>query len=180
MHFLEHDAEVLLLCEDLQAILNEFKEKTDLSEDDDLSLLKRLGCLEGAIDSERRLIEEISLPGRYLIEHFTAILHEPNYSVGFKYRALKGSRGPLAEIRVGEWGTITLKVGNVDISWRDQDVQYMFYPDQIVVRPKDSAEDEITLFFSYPLKYAPARLKIFQAVKDDPQTAYWHDSLTIE
>lgn len=179
MQFLEHDAEVLLLCEDLQETLKKFKTKMSWSDDEDLSLQKRLALIDKAIDSERRLIEEISLPGRYIVEHFTAILNETSYSMGFQYRELKGSRGPLTDISIGEWGTITVKVGNIEMSWRDQDVQYMFYPDQVVVRPKDSAEDEIAFFFSYSFKYAPGRLKKFQAVKDDPQTAYWHESLTI-
>ena len=113
MQFLEHDAEVLLLCEDLQETLKKFKTKMSWSDDEDLSLQKRLALIDKAIDSERRLIEEISLPGRYIVEHFTAILNETNYSMGFQYRELKGSRGPLTDISIGEWGTITVKVGNI-------------------------------------------------------------------
>lgn len=179
MQFLKHDAEVLLLCEDLQEVLKNFQNKLSLSDDEDLSLQKRLAMLDKAIVSERRLIEDISLPGRFIVEHFTAILGEVNYSMGLQYRELKSSRGPLTEMSVGEWGTITLKIGNIEVSWRDPDVQYMFYPDQVVVRPKDSVEDEINLFFSYSFKYAMERLKMFQAVKDDPQTVYWHESLII-
>ncbi len=179
MQFLEHDAEVLMLCEDLQEVLNKFRNKMHWSDDEDLALQKRLAQIAGAIDSERRLIEEIGLPGRFVVEHFTQILGEVNYSMGLQYRELKSSHGPLNALSVGQWGTITAKIGNVEVSWRDQDVQYMFYPDQVVVRPKDSVEDEITFFFSLSFKYAPARLKKFQAVKDDPQTAYWHESLTI-
>lgn len=179
MQFLEHDAEVLMLCEDLQETLKQFNNKMLWSDEEDLSLQKRLAMIAKAVDSERRLIEDIGLPGRYLIEHLTAILGENNYSIGFQYHDLKSSRGQLGGISVGEWGTITLKIGNVEVSWRDQDVQYMFYPDQIVVRPKDSVEDEITIYFSYSLKYAQGRLKKFQAVKDDPQTVYWHESLIL-
>lgn len=179
MKFLDHDAEVLLLCEDLQEVLKNFKEKMGWSGDEDLSLEKRFKEIERAIDSERRLIEEISLPGRYVVAHFTGILDEMNYSMGFKYREMNASRAPLGGISVGEWGTIKVKIGNVELSWRDKDVQYMFYPDSLVVHPKDSVEDEITFFFSYSFKFAPERLKRFMAVKDDPQTAYWHDSLTI-
>ena len=133
MQFLEHDAEVLMLCEDLQEVLNKFRNKLHWSDDEDLALQKRLAQIEGAIDSERRLIEEIGLPGRFVVEHFTQILGEVNYSMGLQYRELKSSRGPLNALSVGQWGTITAKIGNVEVSWRDQDVQYMFYPDQVVV-----------------------------------------------
>lgn len=179
MQFLEHDAKVLLLCEDLQNLLKEFKKDAAWAGESDVPLEKRLALLEKMIASEQRQIEDIGLPGRYIIEHFTMILNEMSYSMGFQYRQIQSGRGPLNEITVGEWGTIVVKIGDVEISWRDQDVQYMFYPDQVVVRPKDSAEDEITFFFSYSFKYAPVQLKKFQAVKDDPQTAYWHESLTI-
>lgn len=179
MQFLEHDADVLLLCEDLQKTLNKFKIDTSCTDETDRSLVKRLRMIEEAVESERRLIEDISLPGRYIVEHFTAILGEVNYSMGLQYRELKSSRGTLHGVKVGEWGTIAVKIGNVEVSWRDQDVQYMFYPDQVVVRSKDSAEDEINFFFSYSFKYAPNRLKRFQAVKDDTKTVYWHESLTI-
>ena len=179
MHFLEHDAEVLLLCEDLQETLKKITDKISWTEDEDLPLEKRLLLINKAIDSERRLIEDISLPGRYVVEHFTAILHENSYSMGFQYHELRSGRGPLNDVSVGEWGTITVKIGDVEISWRDQDAQYMFYPDQVVVRPKDSPEDEITFFFSYSFRYAPGQLKKFQPVKNDPQTTYWHENMNI-
>ena len=180
MHFLEHDDKVLLLCEDMRKILKEFKDNASWIDEGDVPLEKRLALLDKMIASEQRLIEDIGLPGRYIVEHFTMILNEMSYSMGFQYRQIQSGRGPLNEISVGDWGTITVKIGDVEISWRDQDVQYMFYPDQVVVRPKDSAEDEITFFFSYSFKYAPTQLKKFQSVKDDPQTAYWHESLNLE
>ena len=179
MQYFKHDSEVLLLCEDLQRLMYDFEAKMSLAEEADQPLKKRLEAIKNAIVSEQRLIEDISLPGRYVIAHFSMILNEMSYSMGFEYRELKSGRGRLNEISIGEWGTITLKVGDVELSWRDHDVQYMFYPDQIVVRPKDSAEDEMRFFFSYSLKYAPVQLEMYQGVKDYPQTAYWHESLNI-
>ena len=179
MQFLDHDAKVLLLCEDLQKLLKDFKNDAPWADEGDVPLQKRLDLLEKMIASEQRLIEDIGLPGRYIVEHFTMMLNEMSYSMGFKYRQIQSGRGPLTESGGGEWCTILVKIGNVEISWRDQDVQYMFYPDQVVVRPKDSAEDEITFFFSYSFKYVPGQLKKFQAVKYYPQTAYWHESLNV-
>ena len=179
MQFLKHDSEVLLLCEDLQRLMHNFEEKMSLAEEADQPLKKRLDAIKTAIDSERRLIEDISLPGRYGVNHFSMILNEISNSMGFEYREVKSGRGRLNQIDIGEWGQITVKIGDVELSWRDHDVQYMFYPDQIVVRPKDSAEDEMRFFFSYSLKYAQAQLEAYQAVKNDPQTAYWHENLNI-
>ncbi|MDO4281897.1 MAG: hypothetical protein Q4C56_09730 [Peptococcaceae bacterium] len=180
MYFLERDSDVLLLCEELEKTIKKFKEESPWLQENDPPLKNRLSLFERCIASERHLIEDVSLPGRFVVEHFTAMMNVVNTSVGFKYRNVESGRGPLNQILVGDWGTIHLTVGDVTINWRDQNVQYMFYPDQLVVRPKDSLEDEITLFFSYSFKYLPSQLKKFQAVKDDPKTIYWHDGLNIE
>lgn len=180
MTFSEYDDDILLLCEDLQNVLRSFKVEHPWVEGDETALGKRIATIEKAILSEQRLIEDISLPGRFIVEHFSTMLNEIGYSMGFQYREVKSGRGPLNNVVVGSWGTITIKVGDIELSWRDQDVQYMFYPDQVVVRPKDSAEDEMTFYFSYSFKYALGQLKLYQGVKDDPQTAYWHSSLLIE
>ncbi len=180
MTFSEHDDAVLLLCEDLQNVMRRFKEEQSWVEGNETPLIKRWAGIEKAIASEQRLLEEISLPGRFVVEHFSMMVGEIGYSMGFQYREVQSGRGPVNSIDVGPWGTINVKVGDIVLSWRDEDVQYMFYPDQVVVRPKDSVEDEMTFYFSYSFKYALGQLKLYQSVKDDPQTAYWHSSLVIE
>ena len=86
MQFLDHDAKVLLLCEDLQKLLKDFKNDAPWADEGDVPLQKRLDLLEKMIASEQRLIEDIGLPGRYIVEHFTMMLNEMSYSMGFKYR----------------------------------------------------------------------------------------------
>lgn len=179
MNFLEHDEQILMLCEDLQRVINGFKVENKWLENGVSPFAKRLQQMSERITSEQRIIEEIGLPGRFIIEHFTTILGEDNYSLSFKYRDIHSGRGCLNRISVGPWATINLKIGDVEVSWRDKDVQYMFYPDQVVIRPKDSVEDEITLSFSYSFRYSLTQLQLFQKVKDDPQTIYWHESLMI-
>lgn len=177
MHFSDYDDDLLLLCEDMQKAMNSFRAAHPQTLADGSPLKNRLDEISSAVSTEVRMIEELSLPGRFIVEHFSMMLDQPDYAVGFEYRAIKSGRRTLSRIKVGEWGTITIVIGDVRISWRDADAQYMFYPDQIVVRTKDLAEDEISFFFAYSFKYVPGLLKRFQEAKDDPKTIYWHESL---
>jgi hypothetical protein len=177
MHYLDYDEDLLLLCEDMQQALKKFCAAHPASLTDGSPLKNRLDAISADIVTEARMIEELSLPGRFIVEHLSMMLGRGDYAVGFAYRAIKSGRRALSDIKVGEWGTITVVLGDVSVSWRDADAQYMFYPDQIVIRTKDLSEDEISFFFAYSFKYAPGLLKRFRNVKDDPKTIYWHDSL---
>ena len=73
-----------------------------------------------------------------------------------------------------------MDIGDVSLCWRDADVGYMFYPDRIIIRPKDSGQDDITLFFSYSFKYDKELIKAFQDVQENEQTLYWHDDMPKE
>ena len=182
MTYHESDAEILLLCEDLINCLNAHPGLTGATEAEREAspIGRRLGFLRKRIETERRLIEEISMPGRLLIEHFSLFAGKMDYTIGFSYGNIKTGRGLLSGVRIGEWGTITLDIGDVSVNWRDADVGYMFYPDRIIVRPKDSGEDDITLFFSYSFKYDGDLILAFKDVKDDDQTLYWHDDMLDE
>lgn len=175
------DSETLLLCEDLANVLRQGRDNLeDYHKDKDLSLMKRLDLLDRFIASERRLIEEVSLPCRYIVAHFSLLLHELEYTIGFSFRDIKSGRGILNQLEVGEWGTISLQIGDVSLQWRDADAVYMFYPDKAIVRQKGSAEDDITFILNYPFKYAKNLLHAYQGVGEDEKTLYWHDSLSDE
>lgn len=82
----------------------------------------------------------------------------------------------MSAITVEEWGNIRLSLGSIELSWRDAEYQYMFYPDKVILRPNDLSKGEIYLYFSYAFKYSDL-LKQYQDVASDPQTCYWHEDL---
>lgn len=175
------DSETLLLCEDLSNTLRQGREQIHAyHKDKDVALMKRLDALDRMIASERRLIEEVSLPCRYIVAHFSLLLHELEYTIGFSFRDIRSGRGLLNQLEVGEWGTVSLRIGDVSLQWRDADAVYMFYPDKAIVRQKASAEDDITFILNYPFTYANDLLKAYQGVAQDEKTLYWHESLSEE
>lgn len=182
MGYRQSDAEILLLCEDLINCLNRHKSLsgTTDAERESSPIGRRLNFIRQRIETERRLIEEVSAPGRLLIEHLSLFAGKMDYTIGFIYGNIKTGRGLLSGVRIGEWGTITLDIGDVSLCWRDADVGYMFYPDRIIIRPKDSGQDDITLFFSYSFKYDKDLIKAFQDVQENEQTLYWHDDMPKE
>ena len=171
------DAKVLLLCEDLSNVLQAFETQADITSADTVE--RRLKHIKDHIQTERRLIEEIGLPCRFIVDHFSGFLGEMEYSIGFQYGDIRSGRGLLNSIRIGEWGTVNVKIGDVELSWRDDDAQYMFYADRVIIRMKDSAKDDITFFFSYSFKYDAEQLRAYQDVQHAPQTLYWHESLVL-
>lgn len=176
-----NDDAILMLCEDLvntiQASCKAMKDKYDA--DSALPIDRRFAFILEKIETERRLIEDVSSPCRFVIEHFTLLLDELEYTIGFQFKGARSGRGLLNNIKLGPWGTVTVKIGDVDLTWRDHEALYMFYPDKVIIRQKDSAEDDITLYFSYSFKYALPLLRAYQHVHDDPQTLYWHESLVL-
>lgn len=175
------DQDILLVCDDLLKVFGDHN--IDLHDSqlavDSAPIDRRFSFIRDRIETERRLIEDISRPGRLMIEHFSLFMDKMDYTIGFIYGDIKTGRGLLGNIRVGEWGTVSLEIGDVSVTWRDADVGYMFYPDRIIVRPKDSAQDDITFYFSYSFKYDKELLKEYQDVSKNDQTLYWHEDLLV-
>ena len=172
----QRDQEILLAYEEIGEVLKNLEEKEGL--DETTSYYNRLKLLKDQIVTERRLIEELSLPCRFILEHFSFFLGKPDYTIGFKYGKVQAGRGLLTAIGVEEWGNVRLSLGGIELTWRDADYQYMFYPDKVILRPNDISKSEICLYFSYAFRYSDL-LAQFQDVAVHPQTVYWHDDLLV-
>lgn len=170
------DQALLLMCEEVGEALKKIEELEGFNEN--TSYYCRLKVLKDKIDTERRMIEDVSLPCRFILEHFSFFLGKLDYTLGFKHGKIQAGRGILTDINIAEWGNVRLSIGSVEIAWRDADYQYMFYPDKVVLRPNDLSKGEIYLYFSYAFKYSDL-LEQYQAAAEHPQTAYWHDDLRL-
>ena len=169
------DQEILMICEEIEQSLK--KAESLPGYNDSSSYYCRLISLKEKIATERRLQEEVSLPCRFLLEHFSLFLGKWDYSVGCRYGQVQRGRGILTDIRIGEWGKVILLIDGLEVTWRDADYNYMFYPDKVILRPKASGKNDIYLYFSYAFKYGNV-LSHFQDVAEDPQTLYWHQELS--
>lgn len=168
------DQQVLMVCEEIEQSLEKIKNRADYNEQS--PYFCRMNLLKSRIATERRMIEEVSIPCRFILEHFSLFLGKWDYTIGFKYDKIQAGRGLLSDIEIKQWGNISLSIGGINITWRDADYNYMFYPDKVILRPKDINKTDIYLYFSYAFKYSNL-LERFQDVQHHEQTIYWHEDM---
>jgi hypothetical protein len=136
----------------------------------------RFKALEDKLTTERRMLEEISLPCRFILEHFSTFIGKPDQTIGFRFGLLEVGRGNLNDFSINEWGNVYLVIGNIRLVWRDKDYQYLFYPDKVILRSYDRSKPEIHLFFNFAFKYSKI-MDDFQDVAQHEQTLYCHPDL---
>jgi hypothetical protein len=173
----ERDSRYLAALEEVTQKLWQCKEKYNLLEEENYPAVRRLKDLEEKLTTERRLLEEVSLPCRFILEHFTTFMGKSDHTVGFSLgQQLELGRGSINDFSIKEWGNVCLVIGNVHLCWRDQDYQYLFYPDKVVLRSVDRSKPEIHLFFNFAFKYSKI-LDEFRDVSTDKQTLYCYPDL---
>ena len=173
----ERDNRYLEAIEEITQKLWSCKEKYKLAEEENHPSMLRLKVLEEKLTTERRLIEEISLPCRFILEHFTSFMGKSDHTVGFSIgQQLELGRGCINDFSINEWGNVGLVIGNVHLNWRDQDYQYLFYPDKVILRSVDRSKPEIHLSFNFAFKYTKI-LEDFRDVPSDKQTLYCYPDL---
>ncbi len=174
---LERDQRYLDALEEITKTLRHCKEKYNLLEDENHPLALRFKIIEDKLTTERRLLEELSLPCRFILEHFTTFMGKPDQTIGFRLGMLEVGRGMLNDFSVNEWGNVNIIIGNVRLGWRDKDYQYLFYPDKVILRSYDRSKPEIQLLFNFAFKYSKL-IPEFAKVAEDEQTLYWHPDLS--
>lgn len=126
--------------------------------------------------SQRRIFEDISIPARLIVEH----LIESQFKVGqvaLEAEHLSLSLSNVGAVNVEEFGIIKLRLDKVEISWRDSDYSYYFYPDKVELRAVDE-RSAIKLFFSidfsrYTLEKFPELVKCSNVIYIHPQIEQW-------
>jgi hypothetical protein len=173
---MNRDQRFLSLLEDVTLALRKSKTTYQLDEESDHPQINRLHRLESLLATERRLIEEISPPGRLVLEHFTLLRDRPDQMIRFRYDLIEAGKGSFHGFVINEWGHVTVNIGNTFIAWRDEDYQYMFYPNKIILRALDAAKPELHFAFDFSLKYSRL-LEDFGDVPVHPHTIYIHPDL---
>jgi len=123
--------------------------------------------------SERRVFEDISFPARLIVEQ----LLESQFKVGqvaLEAEYLKQSFTGVAYVKVEEFGMICVKLGELEISWRDGNYSYYLYPDKVELRATDE-KSAIKLFFS--ISFNRQTLERFPEILTSPNVVYIHPQL---
>ncbi|OLN33694.1 hypothetical protein [Desulfosporosinus metallidurans] len=123
--------------------------------------------------SERRVFEDISIPARLIVEQ----LLESQFKVGqvaLEAEYLRQSFTGVEAVKVEEFGIIRVKLGEVEISWRDGNYSYYLYPDKVELRATDE-KSSIKLFFS--ISFNRQSLERFPEILISPNVVYIHPQL---
>ena len=123
--------------------------------------------------SERRVFEDISIPARLIVEQ----LLESQFKVGQVALEAEYLRQPFTgveAVKVEEFGIIRVKLGEVEISWRDGNYSYYLYPDKVELRATDE-KSSIKLFFS--ISFNRQSLERFPEILSSPNVVYIHPQL---
>lgn len=144
----------------------------------DCPQISRFLLFDEKLATERRLIEDISLPCRLILEHLTTFVGNLEQTIGYKVGKYQVGRALLNSFQIKEWGNIVLNLGNVQLTWRDEEYKYLFYPDKVILRSCDRNKPEIHLNFSFYFKYSHV-LDRFTDVQEHPQVEYWHEDLNL-
>ncbi|HEX3014856.1 MAG TPA: hypothetical protein VHQ46_00500 [Desulfobacteria bacterium] len=166
------DAKALEIFEDLYYFLENKIKLLPL----DNPQRQRLEDIQQMAASERRLIEEVSTPCRFILEHLSE-QQAREVTLGVETDNFK-TKAPVSGILIGEWGKVQIKLGSVNVAWRDAGSQYYFYPDKVEIRPLDERRSGFQLFFALPFKSSPGLLQRYPDLKQHEQVGYWHEDLS--
>ncbi|SHH88313.1 hypothetical protein [Desulfosporosinus lacus] len=125
------------------------------------------------IRSERRIFEDISIPARLIVEQ----LLESQFRVGqvaIEAERLKQTFASVAYVKVEEFGKICIKIGELEVSWRDGNYSYYLYPDKVELRATDE-KSSIKLFFS--IAFNRQSVERFPEILISPNVVYIHPQL---
>lgn len=168
------------MLDDDQKLLDSFERIFRLL-DQETKNLTQLKCIfaekirewQDEIKAYGRIIEEISIPARFILEHIM-ILKFRSGQMAVEAQNITQGFAAIGDIRVEEFGLIKIKSGNLELSWRDELYNYLIYPDKIELRTMDE-KTTIKLFFSQ--SFEDRDIQKFSAMKESSQLLYIHPSL---
>jgi hypothetical protein len=136
--------------------------------------LRQISAWADEIRAYIRVFEDISLPARLAVEHILDLKYNDGL-LGVETEIVKQERTVVDSIQVHEFGVIHLSVGNMQMSWKDSDYNYYFYPDIVELR---TADEKSLIKFFFSRNFPQQTQKQFEALKDFPQVVYVHPELT--
>ena len=121
----------------------------------------------------RRIIEEISIPARLIVEHLMDCRHKAG-EVSIETGQMTLAFSSIGSIKVEQFGIIRLQCGQLETSWRDNNYNYYFYPDKVELRAKDE-KSAIKILLTYP--FTQQILEKYPELIRCPNVAYIHPQL---
>lgn len=138
--------------------------------------IKQLEKLADKISTQRKILEDISIPARLICEHILEC-QTKNGQISLEGDHLKQVSSPVGDLRIDDFGLICLVLGELEFAWRDENYTYYFYPDKVELRAVDE-KSAYRLFFTLPFNRQtvakfPEILYLPNVVYTHPQFEKW-------
>lgn len=126
-----------------------------------------------SIRNHRRIFEEISLPARLIVEQLMSsqlVTGQVALETGQINQGFSSIRG----IKVEQFGIIKIKLGELEVTWRDGDYSYYLYPDKVELRAMD---EKSGIKLSFSIAFSRQVVEKYQELLIAPNVAYIHPQL---
>lgn len=170
MIVLKEDA---ILLESFDRIFEVIKNETKQLEKVKSIHVERVLQWEKEIRGYARILEDISLPARLIIEHILELKAKAGL-MSFESENIVQNFSKIHDVRVEEFGVIKISIGNIELTWRDEVYNYLLYPDKAELRTIDE-KSMIKLFFSH--HFGRQDIHKFSEVAQSSQLLYIHPDL---
>lgn len=168
------------MLSDDQILLESFERLFCVLEDESRNLknvksihAERIRLWEKEIRAYARIFEEISIPSRLILEHILELKHKGG-QMAIEAENISQSLSIIHDVKVKDFGVITIHTGNVQLAWRDSFYNYLLYPDKVELRSLDE-KTVIKLFFSHV--FGQQDIHKFSEVTSSEQLLYIHPTL---
>lgn len=135
--------------------------------------VERVRQWEAEIRAYARILEDISLPARLILEHILELKYKAGQMAVEAENIIQGFSN-INDVRVEEFGVIRIATGNIQLTWRDEVYNYLLYPDKVELRTLDE-KTTIKLFFSHV--FGRQSVLEFSAIANSPKLLYIHPTL---
>lgn len=165
--------EDLILLECLEDVYHSFEKSLKKAQQVRSIHVQKFERMLVELRSERRIFEDISIPARLIVEQ----LLESQFKVGqvaLEAERFKQGFTGVSFVKVEEFGIICVKLGELEVSWRDGNYSYYLYPDKVELRASDE-KSAIKLFFS--ISFNRQALERFPEILTSPNVVYIHPQL---
>ena len=120
-----------------------------------------------------RIFEEISYAARLVVEHLMEIQLKGGM-VAVEAEYFSQNHTVVNHVHIEEFGIVKIFLGQLEISWRDNNYQYYLYPDKVEMRAVDE-KSAIKLFFSHA--FYSQIVERFPEIRNSSNVVYIHPEL---
>ncbi|NLI93654.1 MAG: hypothetical protein GX434_16120 [Peptococcaceae bacterium] len=165
--------EDLILLESFERIFQVIQNEVVNLRDTKSIHAERVRQWEKEIRAYARILEDISLPARMILEHILELKYKSG-QMAVEAENINQGFSQINDVQVEEFGIIKISTGNIQLSWRDEFYNYLLYPDKVELRTLDE-KSLIKLFFSH--NFGRQDVHKFSEIAESPKLLYLHPTL---